>query len=685
MAVETGYANSAVATAAYTINLPAAAAPTFSPAAGTYASAQTVTVSTTTPSATIYYTTNGSTPTTSSTVYSGPVAVSTSEKLEAISVETGYTNSAVAASAYTINTALPAPTFTPAAGTYSGTQSVTISDATAGTTIYYTTNGTTPTTSSSVYSGAINVSASETLEAIAVEAGYTNSAVAAAAYTIDPSALPMPTFTPVAGTYTSSQSVTISDATSGSTIYYTTNGTAPTTSSSEYSGSMTVSASETVEAIAVKSGSSNSGVAGAVYTINLPQVPAPTFTPAAGTYSGTRSVTISDATSGATIYYTTNGRTPTTSSSVYSGAINVNASETLEAIAVETGYTNSGVATATYTINVPQVAAPTFTPATGTYATAQLVTINEATAGATIYYTTNGTVPSTSSSVYGGPITVTASETIEAMAVEGGYTNSTAVASAYTISAEPAAATPTFTPPTGTYTTSQSVTLTDATAGATIYYTTDGSTPTTSSSVYSGPINVSSTETLQAIAAAGGYLTSAVGAAAYTLDISIPSFSVAVTPGSLDVTAGQSGAATVLVTPQNSFSSPITFSCAGLPAGASCSFTPATVVPSGATVTTTMTITTSTTTAALRRSSSPLFPSSVFAVALFFFGWRKRRGLPIVMVALVALGLSLCTGCATGVFPNSQTTQKTPLSSTVTVVATSGSLQPTANLTLTVQ
>ena len=62
-------------------------------------------------------------------------------------------------------------------------------------------------------------------------------------------------------------------------------------------------------------------------------------------------MTIGDATAGTTIYYTTNGTTPTTSSTKYTGAITVSATETLEAIAVETGYTNSPAATATYTIN----------------------------------------------------------------------------------------------------------------------------------------------------------------------------------------------------------------------------------------------------------------------------------------------------------------------------------------------
>ncbi|MGA2350887.1 MAG: chitobiase/beta-hexosaminidase C-terminal domain-containing protein, partial [Terracidiphilus sp.] len=106
-------------------------------------------------------------------------------------------------------TTAAAPTFSPAAGTYTTSQSVTMSDTTPGATIYYTTNGTTPTTSSTKYSSAVTVSASETLEAIAVATGYTNSPAATAAYTISAATvLPAPTFSPAAGTYTTSQSVT---------------------------------------------------------------------------------------------------------------------------------------------------------------------------------------------------------------------------------------------------------------------------------------------------------------------------------------------------------------------------------------------------------------------------------------------------------------------------------------------
>jgi hypothetical protein len=74
----------------------------------------------------------------------------------------------------------------------------------------------------------------------------------------------------VAGTYASAQSVTITDATKGAVIYYTTNGTTPTTASTKYTGAITVSASETVKAISVATGFANSAASSAVYTIGSP-------------------------------------------------------------------------------------------------------------------------------------------------------------------------------------------------------------------------------------------------------------------------------------------------------------------------------------------------------------------------------------------------------------------------------
>ena len=228
---------------------------------------------------------------------------------------------------------------------------------------------------------------------------------------------------------------------------------------------------------------------------------------------------------------------------------------------------------------------------------------------------------------------------------------------------------PAFSVAPSTYTTPQTVTISDTTPGATIYYTTNGTTPTISSTTYDGPITVSSTETLEAIATASGYSTSAVASATYTIP---PDFSIVATPNSFTLTAGQSGTTTVAVTPLYGFNSTVSFSCSGLPTGASCSFFPQTVtLLSGAAASTTLTVTTPATSATLHRNYGPLFPGSALAVALCCIG-RKRLRLKMLLLAVSTVGLSLFTGCS----------GSTPVLSTVTVVATSGSIQHSTALSL---
>jgi inhibitor of cysteine peptidase len=86
-------------------------------------------------------------------------------------------------------------------------------------------------------------------------------------------------------------------------------------------------------------------------TINPPaSVAAPAFSPALGAYNSTQTVTISCATSGATIYYTTDGTTPTAASTKYTAPISISASTQLQAIAIETGLTSSPVISGVYNI-----------------------------------------------------------------------------------------------------------------------------------------------------------------------------------------------------------------------------------------------------------------------------------------------------------------------------------------------
>lgn len=161
-----------------------AATPTFAPVAGTYAGTQTVTISCTTPSPTIYYTTDGSTPTQSSAVYTTPLTVSTSQTLQAVAIASSFSLSAVGSASYIIGTTAAPPTFSPIAGAYSATQTVTISDTTPAASIYYTLDGSTPTTSSTLYTAPLTISATTSITAIAHAAGYTDSSPATATYTI---------------------------------------------------------------------------------------------------------------------------------------------------------------------------------------------------------------------------------------------------------------------------------------------------------------------------------------------------------------------------------------------------------------------------------------------------------------------------------------------------------------------
>ena len=314
-------------------------------------------------------------------------------------------------------------------------------------------------------------------------------------------------------TYNTPQSVTLADATPGATIYYTLNGSTPTTASTPYTGPIALPTTTTINAIAMGGGYGASAVASATYTVTHAAA-APTFPLAPwGSYSTPQSVTLADATPGVTIYYTTNGSTPTTASTPYTGAIPLSTTTTINTMAAGNGYSTSPVATATYTFTA---AAPTFPLASWViYSTPQSVTLADATTGVTIYYTTDGSTPTTASKQYMGPIPVSTTTTIKAIAVGGGYGASAVAVTTYTLNA----AVPTFPLASWvTYNTPQSVTLADATPGVSIYYTTDGSTPTTSSAVYSSsaPIAIATTTVIKAFALGGSYGASTVASATYT-------------------------------------------------------------------------------------------------------------------------------------------------------------------------
>jgi len=771
------------------------AKPTFSPAGNTFTSAQVVTI-TAASGTSIYYTTNGYAPTTSSMLYTAPITVSSTTTIEAIAVDKNHQSSANASATYVITLVAATPTISPGSGTYTTAQSATITDATSGTTIYYTTDGSTPTASSTRYTGAIAVNSSITLQAIAIAVGYADSAVASVSYTINLSAAATPVISLPTGTYNAAQTATISDATPGATIYYTLNGDIPTTQSAAYSGAISIDATETLKTIAVGSGYSASAVSSATYTLDtislqpgkviwgtdghrdkggpyyyIPLVssdgsesqvsdlqavfgkthifyrawdvidstncpwctndlsnlraaevlpllyvisypiydgdcdgitpgfanfanesaaytwaycaaakvvqanPTNTFWVVGNEWTSTVQGPISTQISGDTNLAATwrtaasyplyrgamagavaairdnsstaeiiaganggcgslgftvaigedlasyNGRNlvwdytnlhwgydvaagsggynncglPSSFSGgknayqilaavgkpVFVDEIDVSngklasnnqaagnnmtsvmadliahspASSTEEGVVAgliyqlyqdsDTGkadyllYTYLGDPATSATIAAQgttvqewlsghTVAVPAFTPPAGTYSAGQSVVLSDSTKNAKIYYTTDGSMPTPNSFLYGGAIAVSENTTIEAFGALAGYADSSVVTSSYSIMA----AKPSFSPAAGTYPPGQSISISDSTNGASIYYTVDGSQPTTSATLYAGPIQVGSNETINAIAAAPGYANSPNAAASYTIESQVATPTISPAPG----------------------------------------------------------------------------------------------------------------------------------------------------------
>jgi sugar lactone lactonase YvrE len=162
----------------------------------------------------------------------------------------------------------------------------------------------------------------------------------------------------------------------------------------------------------------------------------PVISPGTGNYSSAQTVKITDATPGATIYYQASGVTQTSGYVVYTGPIQLSEGgyEVIYAYATETGYQQSNEAYASYALNLPLAPAPTFSIPASVYSGPQSVKITDTAANATIYYTINGVPPTTASAQYTGPITVSGSETLAAVAIANGYSVSPATSAAYVIS-----------------------------------------------------------------------------------------------------------------------------------------------------------------------------------------------------------------------------------------------------------
>ena len=187
-------------------------------------------------------------------------------------------------------------------------------------------------------------------------------------------------------------------------------------------------------------------------------------------------------------------------------------------------------------------------PAGGTYNTAQSVTLtcNDGTGWGCdkTYYTTDGTTPTTASPVYSSPIAISATATLKFFSRDRAGNSESVRSQTYTIGIPP---TTTASPSGGPYNTPKSVTLTCSDPQGPgcdrIYYTTDGTTPTTASSVYSSPIAISATTILKYFSRDLSGNSEAVKSQTYTIDTTPPTGTITVNGG-----AGTTTSPTVTLT-----------------------------------------------------------------------------------------------------------------------------------------
>ncbi len=376
-----------------TTTTPTVAAPTFNPASGTsFSSTLSVSINETTTGSTIYYTTDGSTPTTSSPVYSSSITIDSSATFNAIAVAGGVTSS-VGTASYTLTSQSAGP---PVNDDFNGSSlnaSLWTVIAPAGGSAAVS-NGHLVIT---VPGGSNHDAFTPALDAVQVEQKISNanfdvnvkidSTVAAAAQysgeglMVEGAAHDYIRFE--LGASGSNVQLTASTIIAGkqSTAFqlapfsgyavptYLRLNRTGTTFTGYYSAdgvnwikAGTFSDTLTVTGLApygwnYQSTPSKAPAVTASFdwfhnTTSTPTVATPTFNPVSGTsFSSTLSVSVSDSTSGATIYYTTNGATPTTSSTVYSVPFTISTSSTVKAIATASGMTQSGVASASYTLS----------------------------------------------------------------------------------------------------------------------------------------------------------------------------------------------------------------------------------------------------------------------------------------------------------------------------------------------
>jgi len=238
---------------------------------------------------------------------------------------------------------------------------------------------------------------------------------------------------------------------------------------------------------------------------NPTKVATPTFSIEEGIYYNTQNVSISCATTDAQIYYKLDNGSSFTK---YTSAINFENTTTITAYATKTDLENSDEIAKTFTIQLSKVA---FSAASGTYSNNFELRLRSESNGAAIHYKKTG---ETDFSIYSTPLQIENNCSIIAYSSKSGFSNSSEVNNYYNMEVSQ----PVFNTAEGIYFPTCTVTISCETPEVKIYYTTNGTTPSHQSTLYTGPFTIAETSTVKCIGVKDDWFSSQISSATYTIN-----------------------------------------------------------------------------------------------------------------------------------------------------------------------
>ena len=479
---------------------------------GSYNQTKVVNISANKECAVIYYTTDGSDPTETSNKYTGPIFISSQGTtiLKFIATDGAGNWSDIYTETYAIDTTAPKVWADHKGGVYNTGVTVTLESDDKNANIYYRIND----GEEQLYSSPITIDSEGTTELTyrAVDESGNWADALLETYTID---LPPEVWDNTeGGLYDHTVSISLDSNDEKAKIYYTLNGTNPKLYGKLYTGPISIGAEGTTELayVAVDESGNWSDIYAETYTIDT-TAPKLWADPEGGIYSDVISVTL-NSDDDADIYYTTDGSDPSIYGQLYTDPIEISdeGHTVLKYVAVDAAGNLSDIYAELYTIDTT---APDVWPDTdgGLYNHNVTLTLESDDESADIYYTFDDWK---TSHRYTNPITLTDGNTkITYFAIDSAGNLSDDYIEYFTIDTKPPVASVNIKG--GLYNTTKTITLSMNEPGKT-YYTLNGTVPTSKSTLYTGPITISSTTTLRFISIDTAGNLSPVYTEKYTID-----------------------------------------------------------------------------------------------------------------------------------------------------------------------